>query len=97
MVDTDKANEVLVQGGKHLRHPAAANNFPSQSEVQQAYDYLSAPYQFCRACADLIDHPFGFKDAQAKRNWLVPDDTLDTRGLFTYTDFLRQPYQVAQR
>jgi len=40
----------------------------------------------------LIDHPFGFKDAQAKRNWVMPNDTLDTRGLYTYTDFLRQPY-----
>ena len=40
----------------------------------------------------LIDHPFGFKDAQAKRDWLAPDDTLDTRGLYTHTDFLQQPY-----
>lgn len=39
-----------------------------------------------------VDHPFGFKDAQTKRNWSLPGDPLDTRGLYTYTDFLRQPY-----
>jgi hypothetical protein len=32
-----------------LRYPATTLNFPSQSEVQQAYDYLSAPSQLGRA------------------------------------------------
>ena len=38
--------------GVVLRHPATAGSFPSQTEVQMAYDYLRAPYQLGRARAE---------------------------------------------
>jgi hypothetical protein len=38
--------------GVVLRYPATAGSFPSQTEVQLAYDYLRAPYQLGRARAE---------------------------------------------
>lgn len=45
----------------------------------------------------LIDHPFGFKDAQAKRNWLVPDDTLDTGACLHTRTSSDSPMQVVHK
>jgi hypothetical protein len=64
-LDPATATEDLVRPAYHramrhrhegvvLRYPATADHFPSQTEVQLAYDYLSAPYQLGRARAEWV-------------------------------------------